>query len=98
MPKMSLLTIAKFSPSTLERALFTLTTVTYENIEKGRISSIPERNSLKKNIFVGIYFPYPGHSGNAIWLKVFGRSFGIKWHFATAILRKMAIYYYWLSL
>ena len=41
-PRMSILTIAKFAPSTLESALFTYTTVNYEKVENGRISGIHE--------------------------------------------------------
>ena len=36
------LKIAKFAPSTLERAFSTFTTVIFEKVEKGRISGIHE--------------------------------------------------------
>ena len=45
-PRMSISTIAKFAPSTLERAFFTFTTVIYEKVEKGRISGIHEGSNF----------------------------------------------------
>ena len=52
---MSLLRIAKFAPSTLERAFFTFTTENYEKVEKGRISDIhEERTFLLKLLYVCI--------------------------------------------
>ena len=37
---MSIVPIANFAPSMLERAFFTFTTVNYEKVKKGRISGI----------------------------------------------------------
>ena len=67
---MSVVPIAKFSPSMLERAFFTFTTVNYEKIEKGM--EHPWRKEFFINCLVCLCSPYQGRSGNAMWLKWLG--------------------------
>ena len=63
---MSILTISKFAPSTLERALFTFTIVNFEKVKKSEYPA-----SMKEGFFF-FNSSYPGCSGNDIWLKWLG--------------------------
>ena len=70
--RLSILKIAKFSPSMLERAFLTFTTVNFEKVEKGRIFGIHEGGNFFLIFFVYKCSPYPGRSGNDMWLKWLG--------------------------
>ena len=67
--------IANFTPSTRKRAFFAFTTVSYEQVEKGRISGIREGNTFFFDLEVCRCSSDPGRSENAMRLNWLGDNY-----------------------